>query len=144
MTPASSSARTRRRQALGESATRSASSRFVMRPSFCSRSRSLRSVFPRAGVVIVVSRAVFSAILLRKQGHEAARLQSHCSRRGVEFRGSSAACRGGPMTEQDRTDNPMGTDGFEFIEYTAPNPELLGTLFEQLGFSLVAKHRSKD
>jgi 4-hydroxyphenylpyruvate dioxygenase len=48
------------------------------------------------------------------------------------------------MTQQDRVDNPMGTDGFEFIEYTAPNPELLGALFEQLGFTLVAKHRSKD
>ena len=40
--------------------------------------------------------------------------------------------------------NPMGTDGFEFIEYTAPNPELLGELFEQMGFSAVARHRSKD
>ncbi|MBK6981597.1 MAG: 4-hydroxyphenylpyruvate dioxygenase [Betaproteobacteria bacterium] len=48
------------------------------------------------------------------------------------------------MTEPDRLDNPMGTDGFEFIEYTAPNPELLGSLFEQLGFTLVARHRSKD
>jgi 4-hydroxyphenylpyruvate dioxygenase len=48
------------------------------------------------------------------------------------------------MTEQHRVENPMGTDGFEFIEYTAPNPELLGALFEQLGFSLIAKHRSKD
>jgi 4-hydroxyphenylpyruvate dioxygenase len=41
-------------------------------------------------------------------------------------------------------DNPMGTDGFEFIEYTAPNPELLGELFTQLGFTKVAKHRSKN
>ncbi|APV49927.1 4-hydroxyphenylpyruvate dioxygenase [Betaproteobacteria bacterium GR16-43] len=41
-------------------------------------------------------------------------------------------------------DNPMGTDGFEFIEYTAPDPELLGALFEQMGFVAVAKHRSKD
>jgi len=41
-------------------------------------------------------------------------------------------------------ENPMGTDGFEFIEYTAPNPELLGELFEQMGFSAVARHRSKD
>jgi 4-hydroxyphenylpyruvate dioxygenase len=38
----------------------------------------------------------------------------------------------------------MGTDGFEFIEYTAPNPELLGELFEQMGFTAVARHRSKD
>jgi 4-hydroxyphenylpyruvate dioxygenase len=41
-------------------------------------------------------------------------------------------------------ENPMGTDGFEFIEYTAPNPELLGALFEQMGFTAVARHRSKD
>src|SRR5690242_8836786 len=41
-------------------------------------------------------------------------------------------------------DNPMGTDGFEFVEYTAPDPELLGALFEQLGFTAVARHRSKD
>ena len=31
-------------------------------------------------------------------------------------------------------DNPMGTDGFEFIEYAAPDPAALGKLFEQLGF----------
>jgi len=41
-------------------------------------------------------------------------------------------------------DNPMGTDGFEFVEYTAPDPGLLGALFEQMGFSAVARHRSKD
>jgi 4-hydroxyphenylpyruvate dioxygenase len=41
-------------------------------------------------------------------------------------------------------DNPMGTDGFEFVEYTAPDPRLLGGLFEQMGFTAVARHRSKD
>ncbi len=41
-------------------------------------------------------------------------------------------------------ENPMGTDGFEFVEYTAPDPALLRTLFEQLGFPVVARHRSKD
>ena len=40
--------------------------------------------------------------------------------------------------------NPMGTDGFEFIEYTAPDPKALGRLFETMGFTAVAKHRSKD
>jgi 4-hydroxyphenylpyruvate dioxygenase len=40
--------------------------------------------------------------------------------------------------------NPMGTDGFEFIEYTAPDPAALGRLFESLGFVAVARHRSKD
>jgi 4-hydroxyphenylpyruvate dioxygenase len=41
-------------------------------------------------------------------------------------------------------ENPMGTDGFEFVEYTAPDPRQLGALFEQLGFVAVARHRSKD
>ena len=37
----------------------------------------------------------------------------------------------------------MGTDGFEFVEYTAPDPVALGALFERLGFAAVARHRSK-
>jgi 4-hydroxyphenylpyruvate dioxygenase len=41
-------------------------------------------------------------------------------------------------------DNPVGTDGFEFVEYTAPDPELLRTLFERLGFPVTARHRSKN
>lgn len=41
-------------------------------------------------------------------------------------------------------DNPMGTDGFEFVEYAAPDPKALGSLFETLGFSAVARHRSKN
>ena len=41
-------------------------------------------------------------------------------------------------------DNPMGTDGFEFVEFTAPDPEALGKVFETLGFRLVGRHRSKN
>jgi 4-hydroxyphenylpyruvate dioxygenase len=41
-------------------------------------------------------------------------------------------------------DNPMGTDGFEFIEYAAPDPAALGALFEQMGFTAIARHRHKD
>jgi 4-hydroxyphenylpyruvate dioxygenase len=44
----------------------------------------------------------------------------------------------------DKLDNPMGTDGFEFVEYAAPDPEALGALFRQMGFAAVAKHRHKD
>lgn len=40
--------------------------------------------------------------------------------------------------------NPMGLDGFEFIEYASPNPEELRVLFRKLGFRAVARHRSKD
>lgn len=41
-------------------------------------------------------------------------------------------------------DNPMGTDGFEFVEYAAPDPAALGALFEQLGFTAIARHRHKQ
>ena len=47
-------------------------------------------------------------------------------------------------TMSTATDNPMGLCGFEFVEFAAPKGESLGPLFEQLGFSLVARHRSKD
>jgi len=45
---------------------------------------------------------------------------------------------------QSLWDNPLGTDGFEFIEYAAPDPAALGALFESMGFAAVARHRSKD
>jgi 4-hydroxyphenylpyruvate dioxygenase len=41
-------------------------------------------------------------------------------------------------------DNPMGTDGFEFVEYAAPDPAALAALFATMGFSAVARHRSKN
>jgi 4-hydroxyphenylpyruvate dioxygenase len=41
-------------------------------------------------------------------------------------------------------DNPIGTDGFEFVEYTAPDVGVLTALFEGMGFRAVARHRSKD
>src|SRR5918994_2490908 len=42
------------------------------------------------------------------------------------------------------TENPMGTDGFEFVEYTAPDPEALRALFARMGFPVTAHHRSKN
>ena len=41
-------------------------------------------------------------------------------------------------------ENPMGTDGFEFVEYTAPDTELLRSLFTKMGFPEVARHKSKN
>ena len=35
----------------------------------------------------------------------------------------------------DLFDNPVGTDGFEFVEFTAPDPALLKAYFELLGFT---------
>jgi 4-hydroxyphenylpyruvate dioxygenase len=40
--------------------------------------------------------------------------------------------------------NPMGTDGFEFVEFAAPDPDALGRLFARLGFACRARHRSKQ
>lgn len=44
----------------------------------------------------------------------------------------------------DLFENPMGLMGFEFVEFASPTPNTLEPLFELLGFTLVAKHRSKD
>ncbi|HLU15794.1 MAG TPA: 4-hydroxyphenylpyruvate dioxygenase [Burkholderiaceae bacterium] len=49
------------------------------------------------------------------------------------------------MTEKfEPWDNPMGTAGFEFIEYAAPDPVALGQLFETMGFKAIARHRKKN
>lgn len=40
--------------------------------------------------------------------------------------------------------NPLGLDGFEFIEFSAPEKGLLEPVFAAMGFSMVARHRSKD
>lgn len=40
--------------------------------------------------------------------------------------------------------NPMQTDGFEFVEYAAPDPDQLRRLFENMGLPAVARHRSKN
>jgi 4-hydroxyphenylpyruvate dioxygenase len=45
---------------------------------------------------------------------------------------------------RDLFDNPLGTDGFEFVEFTAPEPDRLKGLFEQMGFVAVSRHRSKN
>ncbi|HET7675266.1 MAG TPA: 4-hydroxyphenylpyruvate dioxygenase [Gammaproteobacteria bacterium] len=39
--------------------------------------------------------------------------------------------------------NPMGIDGFEFVEFTAPDCNLLHDLFTRMGFTAVARHRNR-
>jgi len=41
-------------------------------------------------------------------------------------------------------DNPLGLDGFEFVEFTSPHPHALAALFEAMGFTHLATHRSKN
>ncbi|MEM9359789.1 MAG: 4-hydroxyphenylpyruvate dioxygenase, partial [Pseudomonadota bacterium] len=40
--------------------------------------------------------------------------------------------------------NPAGTDGFEFVEFAHPEPGHLEALFVQMGYSEVARHKTKD
>ena len=40
--------------------------------------------------------------------------------------------------------NPAGTDGFEFVEFAHPQPEELRALFGRMGYSLTARHKTKD
>ena len=56
----------------------------------------------------------------------------------------SAAQKVKVEAEKTPWSNPMGTDGFEFIEYAAPDPAAMGALFERMGFTPMAKHRHKD
>lgn len=44
----------------------------------------------------------------------------------------------------DLFDNPIGLDGFEFIEFSAPEKGVLEPVFDTMGFSHVASHRSKN
>src|SRR6202167_4977113 len=57
------------------------------------------------------------------------------SRRALRLRGRRMG--------QDLYDNPLGTDGFEFVEFTSPDPIALGRQFEAMGFTAVSRHRSK-
>jgi len=41
-------------------------------------------------------------------------------------------------------ENPLGLDGFEFVEFTGPDPQALAALFSSMGFAHLADHRSKN
>ncbi|MCH8863317.1 MAG: 4-hydroxyphenylpyruvate dioxygenase [Proteobacteria bacterium] len=42
----------------------------------------------------------------------------------------------------DLHENPLGTDGFDFVAYAAPEPQLLIDLFHSLGFRATRKHKT--
>ncbi len=41
-------------------------------------------------------------------------------------------------------ENPLGLDGFEFVEFTSPDPEALAGLFTAMGFTHLGNHKSKN
>lgn len=42
------------------------------------------------------------------------------------------------------TDNPLGLDGIEFVEYATLQPQALAQVLEMMGFRPVARHRSRE
>ena len=48
-----------------------------------------------------------------------------------------------PAPSTDLFENPLGLDGFEFIEFSAPEPGVLEPVFARMGFTHIANHRSK-
>ena len=48
------------------------------------------------------------------------------------------------VMSRDLLENPLGTDGFEFVEFTGPDPQAIARQFTSLGFTAVARHRSKN
>ena len=48
------------------------------------------------------------------------------------------------VKDRDIKHNPMGLDGFEFVEFAAPERGILEPVFTTMGFVHIANHRSKD
>jgi 4-hydroxyphenylpyruvate dioxygenase len=51
------------------------------------------------------------------------------------------------MTAKERLPepkNPLGIDGIEFIEYSTSQAQAFGALLQKMGFSAVARHRSRE
>ncbi len=46
-------------------------------------------------------------------------------------------------SQQPHFPNPLGIDGFEFVEYASPEPKAMHALFRQMGFTAVARHKSR-
>jgi 4-hydroxyphenylpyruvate dioxygenase len=84
---------------------------------------------------------------LRNLPNSAQNLQKIASARILQFGSLNGTQEGLAMSAVSdgfsTWDNPMGTDGFEFIEYAAPDPKAMGELFERMGFRPIAKHRHK-
>ena len=40
-------------------------------------------------------------------------------------------------------ENPLGLDGFEFVEFTGPDPQAMADMFVAMGFTHLATHKSK-
>ena len=48
------------------------------------------------------------------------------------------------MQDSSQFENPMATDGFEFIEFAPQDPEKMCAQYEAMGFRCVAKHHEQN
>jgi len=71
-------------------------------------------------------------------------MQASFATAGIKSCSPSTSSQPKEATMADLFENPMGLCGFEFVEFASPVPGLLEPLFEKMGFTLVARHRSKD
>ena len=62
----------------------------------------------------------------------------------ADIRSTNLSSTRSSATDAPTWDNPLNTDGFEFVEYASHQPEQLAHLFERLGFVAIARHRSKN
>src|SRR5450631_2808146 len=147
MTPAFSSAERRREHCDAERPTRSPRSLLVNRPSspsawssFTSKSSMQESHVeqPISAYIVHLMRfqyAVFTQFALRM------RYRVRSNRSGGNTMGPFP--HDAPPAAIS-AENPVGTDGFEFVEFAHPQPEALATLFWRMGYQPVARHRTKN
>src|SRR5262249_4887765 len=142
----SSSSRIRRREHCeADSPAISASSWLVSRPSSCSARKILRSKVSSEIMheirVLCIDHANNSEIAIHLHANCTVdgRISGHCKR---EIRMGPFPHDAPPATIS--ADNPMGTDGFEFVEYAHPDGSALHALFRLMGFTPVARHRTKQ
>src|ERR1700746_2571870 len=135
----------RREHCDADSPAMSASSWLVSRPSSCSARRILRS---KASSEIM--HEIHNSRTNRANDTEtAAYLHANCTASGRISDQRKREIRMGPFPHNAppatvSADNPMGTDGFEFVEYAHPEPDMLHALFMQMGYRPVARHRTKN
>src|SRR6201981_537849 len=135
----------RREHCDADSPAMSASSWLVSRPSSCSARRILRS---KASSEIM--HEIHNSRTNRANDTEtAAYLHANCTASGRISDQRKREIRMGPFPHDAppatiSADNPMGTDGFEFVEYAHPDPKALHALFKLMGFVAVARHRTKQ
>src|SRR4051794_11398260 len=82
-----------------------------------------------------------------ERGRKTARIAKHKSNPGKSNSGGDPVLGQGAQYELmtfTPWENPVGTEGFEFIEYAAPDPLAMAGVFGRMGFRAIPRHRHKE